>query len=103
MATENSEPAAGLDLAEVERVSNLARLGLNREELEVLGRQLQSIVGAVSKMSEADLGSVDPTAQVGGLANVFREDRAVPGLSASEALANAPVTELGFLRVPAIQ
>ncbi len=88
---------------EVAKLSRLARLGLTPDELAELETQLADIIGAVSKLSQADISQVDPTTQVGGLTNAMRSDEVVPGLSADEALANAPTTEAGLLRVPAIQ
>ncbi len=85
------------------RLSQLARLGLTPEELEQLGGQLRTIVAAVAKMAELDLSQLAPTAQVGELRNVTREDAIGECLSQAEALANAAATEAGFLRVPAIQ
>jgi aspartyl-tRNA(Asn)/glutamyl-tRNA(Gln) amidotransferase subunit C len=90
-------------LAEVAHVSSLARLGLSPEELERLAAQLELIVAAVGELSEADVSSVEATAQVGDLQNVTREDVVAPGLSQEQALANSATKEAGFFRVPAIQ
>ncbi len=92
-----------IDLEEVSKVSSLARLGLSEEELEGLARQLDQIVAAVAKLSEADVSGVDPTAQVGGLHNICRDDEPRPCLSAEAAIGNASQTSAGLLRVPAIQ
>ncbi|MGA9775900.1 MAG: Asp-tRNA(Asn)/Glu-tRNA(Gln) amidotransferase subunit GatC [Candidatus Dormiibacterota bacterium] len=92
-----------MDLAQVEHLSRLARLGLSPEELQTLLGQLTAIVAAVDKLQAADVSSVDPTAQVGGLYDVMRADEVAPSLEAEQALANAPRKEAGLLRVPAIQ
>ena len=84
-------------------MSRLARLGLTGDELAELEAQLKDIIEAVGKLAQADISQVDPTTQVGGLSNAMRDDVVVPGLSAEQALANAPTTEAGLLRVPAIQ
>lgn len=103
MGVEQTAAGGGIDLAEVAHLSQLARLGLTSEELERLRDQLSVIVAAVDKLQEADVSSVDPTAQVGGLHDVTREDELQPCLEPSVALANAPSKEAGLLRVPAIQ
>jgi aspartyl-tRNA(Asn)/glutamyl-tRNA(Gln) amidotransferase subunit C len=92
-----------LSPAQVAKLSRLARLGLSEEELTQLGSQLADIVGAVGRLAEAPTDQVDPTAQVGGLYNVMREDLVVAGLTQEEALANAASHEAGLIRVPAIQ
>lgn len=101
METQPEGTVLGAEL--VTRLSHLSRLGLSPEEVETMGSQLTQIVSAVDKLAEADTTGVDPTAQVGGLRNVWRPDEVAPGLSAEDALANAPVKEAGLLRVPAIQ
>lgn len=93
----------GIELDQVAHLSRLARLGLTQEELVALRTQLGDIVRAVSKLQQAPTDMVDPTAQVGGLRNVMREDVIVDGLSPDEALANVPSHEAGLIRVPAIQ
>ncbi len=95
--------AGDLDLALVAHLSRLARLGLTDAEMEVILPQLRAILTAVDRLQEADVSGVDATAQVGGMYDVMREDRVEPGLTAHEALANAPSHEAGLLRVPAIQ
>ncbi len=105
MAVENARDreASGFAPAQVAQLSRLARLGLTEGELTELGIQLADIVRAVGKVAEAPTDQVDPTAQVGGLYNVMREDRVVEGLTQEEALANAASHEAGLIRVPAIQ
>ncbi|MHB1577065.1 MAG: Asp-tRNA(Asn)/Glu-tRNA(Gln) amidotransferase subunit GatC [Candidatus Dormibacteria bacterium] len=105
MAVENArdQEAPVFEPAQVAHLSRLARLGLTDEELERLRAQLGDIVRAVGKLAEAPTDQVDPTAQVGGLYNVMREDRVVDGLTQDEALANASSHEAGLIRVPAIQ
>lgn len=100
---EGGRPTAAIDLAQVSHLSHLARLGLDEAELGALRDQLEAIVQAVDRLQEADLGEVDPTAQVGGLYDVFRDDELTPCLTPEEALANAPGQEAALLRVPAIQ
>jgi aspartyl-tRNA(Asn)/glutamyl-tRNA(Gln) amidotransferase subunit C len=85
---------------QVEHVARLAHLALTDEELERLGEQLGAILEAVGKVSELDLGDVEPTSHPLDLVNVWREDDPQPSLPREEALANAPETEGGFFKVP---
>ncbi len=59
---------------EVEHVASLARLGLDEKEKEKLSRDLDEIFDYFEKLKKIDTKDVEPTAQVAGLANVFRED-----------------------------
>jgi aspartyl-tRNA(Asn)/glutamyl-tRNA(Gln) amidotransferase subunit C len=86
--------------AQVEHVARLAHLALTDEELERLGEQLGAILEAVGKVSELDLGDVEPTSHPLDLVNVWREDNPQPSLPREDALANGPETEGGFFKVP---
>lgn len=59
---------------EVEHIAGLARLGLNEKEKEKLSRELSGILDYFEKLKEVDTKNIEPTAQVTGLTNVFRED-----------------------------
>lgn len=81
----------------------LARLGLDDEESTRLGAQLDAILEHISRLREVDTSTVDETAQVGDLVNVWREDDPAPSQSVDAALSNAPDHEGGYFRVGAIQ
>jgi aspartyl-tRNA(Asn)/glutamyl-tRNA(Gln) amidotransferase subunit C len=85
---------------EVLHVARLGRLALTEEEVERLGAQLSAILEAVGKVSELDLADVEPTSHPLELVNVWARDEARPSLPVDEALANAPVREAGYFRVP---
>jgi aspartyl-tRNA(Asn)/glutamyl-tRNA(Gln) amidotransferase subunit C len=63
-----------LSKQEIQKVANLARLELSDEELIKYGGQLSHILSYIDMLKEVDTDDVEPTAQVTGLANVFRED-----------------------------
>ena len=86
---------------EVVHVARLARLELSEEELDRFAGQLDAILEAVGKVSELDLGGVEPTLHPLALANVWAEDEPAPSLSVDDALANAPDREDDAFRVPA--
>ena len=86
---------------EVLHVAQLARLELSDAEVDRFVEQLSAILAAVGKVSELDLGDVEPTAHPLELVNVWAEDEPRPSLSPEEALANAPEREGDFFVVPA--
>jgi aspartyl-tRNA(Asn)/glutamyl-tRNA(Gln) amidotransferase subunit C len=67
-----------LSKQQVEHVAKLARLGLTPKEVEKFQTQLSNILDYVEQLNEVDTDAVEPTAQVTGLQNVMREDRAMP-------------------------
>lgn len=91
-----------LDLATVQHIAALARLGLTEAELERMRHQLSDVLDHISMLQEVDTSDIAPTAQVIQLQNVMRDDVVEASLSADDALANAPRTEGGYFRVNAV-
>lgn len=87
---------------QVQKVASLARLKLTDSELENARRQLAGILDYVAVLDEVDVSGVEPMAHGAEVANVFRPDDIQPGLSRTEALANAPRTDGRFFLVPQI-
>lgn len=61
---------------QVKHVAKLARLGLSDAEVEKFQSQLSGILDYVEQLNEVNTDGVLPTAQVTGLLNVKREDKA---------------------------
>jgi aspartyl-tRNA(Asn)/glutamyl-tRNA(Gln) amidotransferase subunit C len=87
---------------QVEHVALLARLGLSDAERERLREQLSSILDHIDQLRSVDTSNVAPTAQVIPLDPILREDVVEPSLTNEQALANAPRSENGYIRVRAI-
>ena len=64
---------------EIEHVAGLARIRLTETEKKKFADELGSILGYVDKLKEIDTESVESTAQVTGLENIFREDKPTAG------------------------
>lgn len=73
---------------EINHIAELSRLELTEEEKEKYGAQLDTILKYVSQLEEVDTSKVEPTAQVSGLVDVWREDKVKdwPQAEVSEAL-----------------
>lgn len=91
-----------LDLATVEHVAALARLGLTPEEIERMREQLSSVLDHISMLEEVDTNDIPPTAQVIELQSVMREDAVEPSLPRELVLLNAPRHEDGYIVVKAV-
>jgi aspartyl-tRNA(Asn)/glutamyl-tRNA(Gln) amidotransferase subunit C len=87
---------------DVEHVAHLARLHLSDEEIDVMQAQLSNILEAIETLRDVDTSHVGPTASVIALENVMRSDEARPGLARDATLANAPLRDDPFLRVPTV-
>ncbi len=62
------------------KVADLIKIKIPTNELSNYTKQLNTVLDAVTLLSEVDTKNVKPTAQTHGLTNVWREDVATPGL-----------------------
>ena len=63
-----------LNKKNIQHIANLARLELTEDELKIYGNQLSDVLSYIDQLQEVSVKGVEPTAQVTGLQNVFRED-----------------------------
>lgn len=96
-----------LDASLVNWVAHLGRLELTPQELEIMTRQLSSIVNYIDQLSQVDTEGVEPLNHALTVHNVFRADEPKPSLPLDEALANAPERRKNdkgdqFYAVPAV-
>jgi len=93
---------AMLSLSEVKHVARLANLKLSEDEFEKFQKQLSDVVAYIEKLKQLKTKGVEPTSQVTGLENVFREDKVKSSMTQVEALSNTRETYKGFFKVKAI-
>ncbi len=91
-----------ISIKDVEHVAKLARLELTEEEKEKFTKQLGAILEYAQQMNEIDTTGVEPMAHAIPVVNVMREDVPEYRQTKEELMANAPVKENGFFRVPKI-
>ncbi|CAM2870004.1 Asp-tRNA(Asn)/Glu-tRNA(Gln) amidotransferase subunit GatC [Dellaglioa algida] len=87
---------------EVKHVSELAKLELSDTELDVFTSQLDDIIGMAEQLSEVDTTDVPVTTHITDVMNVMREDVAEKGMDRDLLFKNAPDSENGLIKVPAI-
>ncbi len=93
-----------IDKQEVEHIANLARLELNKKEIQKYQKQLDDILGYVKKLQEVDTTGI-ATADGGtwNLKNVFRQDKVRNKKLETKNLINmAPKKENGQIKVKSI-
>jgi aspartyl-tRNA(Asn)/glutamyl-tRNA(Gln) amidotransferase subunit C len=93
---------AAISREEVAHLARLSRLAVTDEELDRFAGQLEVILQAVARVGEVTAADIPPTSHAVPLANVFRDDVVVPGLTRDEALSGAPDAAEGRFRVPRI-
>jgi aspartyl-tRNA(Asn)/glutamyl-tRNA(Gln) amidotransferase subunit C len=87
---------------DVRWVAHLARLELSEAELDLMARQLSTILEYVNQLQQVNTDGIEPLAHPLPVQNVFREDEPAPSLPVEEALANAPDRRGDFYGVPAV-
>lgn len=91
-----------IDRKTVMHIAKLARLGLQEEEIDVLGQQLSVILEHIAILQEADVSGVSPIAHASRLHSIMREDVPQPSYPPEALLANAPAQEENCLKVRAV-
>ena len=81
---------ARIERSEVERIADLARLELSRDEVERMTSELEAILTYVDSLRALDTDDVEPTYHAIPIATPLRDDRAGAVLAPERVLANAP-------------
>jgi aspartyl-tRNA(Asn)/glutamyl-tRNA(Gln) amidotransferase subunit C len=95
-------PMDKLTPEQVKNIAKLAKLELNDIEVKKFGKQLSETISYVDKLNEIDTSNIDPTNQVSGLKNVFREDIIKPSLDLSDVISPGNHTTGGYFKVKLI-
>lgn len=83
-------------------LARLSSLQLADDEVDNMTKELGSIIGYVEQLGELDTNGVEPTYQVTGLENVWRNDIVEKGISSEVLVALAPETKDGQIKVPKV-
>ena len=88
--------------SDVAHLATLSSISLGDAELEALTNDLENIIGYIEQLQELDTSGVEPTYQLTGLANVWREDEIEPQLPREKLLALAPESLNNQVKVPKV-
>lgn len=87
---------------QVAHLARLAHIRMSEQELDTLSGELGLILDSISQVQEVAGEDVVPTSHPIPLTNVFREDEPRDMLTQERALDQAPDSEDGQFKVPAI-
>lgn len=92
-----------IDEAALDRIAELARLDVSDPAVRarLLG-DMQRVIDFVEKLNTIDTKGVEPLIHLSEEVDVLRADVALPGLTKSEALMNAPVKDSDYFKVPKV-
>ncbi|MDQ2744760.1 MAG: Asp-tRNA(Asn)/Glu-tRNA(Gln) amidotransferase subunit GatC [Chloroflexota bacterium] len=86
----------------VERVAELAHIGLEPEEIPRLAREMSAVLEHVGRLQAVDTAGVVPTSHVVPMQDVMRADEVAPSWPVEAVLANAPYRSDDLFQVQAV-
>ena len=94
---------AKLSIQEIDHIAKLSRLELSDGEKELYSHQLSDVLTYVEQLNEVNTDSVEPTANVTGSENIWRDDEIeISGITHRDIEANAPEFKDGSFVVPGV-
>ena len=93
---------SNLSEEEVKHVAKLAKLTLTEEEIKKFQSQLSEVLNYVDVLKKLETKEIEPTSQVTGLENIFRDDETGLCLQQKEVLSNAKEKNNGLFVIEAI-
>ena len=91
-----------LTVEDVAKIAHLARLAVEPQQSEALGRELSNILDLVAQMDSVDTDSVTPMAHPLEMAQRLREDVVSEEDRRDSYQSNAPAVENGLFLVPKV-
>ena len=91
-----------VDQTVVAYLAALSKISLSDDELSSLTTDLENIIKYIELLGELDTDGVEPTYQVTGLQNVYREDVVMPQVPREKLLALAPDAKNNQVKVPKV-
>jgi aspartyl-tRNA(Asn)/glutamyl-tRNA(Gln) amidotransferase subunit C len=88
---------------DVLHLAQLSKLELTDAEIDGLCTDISNILGYVEQLNKLDTTGIEPTYQVTGLSNVWRDDAVIDyGISRDELLAGSPEVTDFQVKVPKV-
>ncbi|GHU08477.1 Asp-tRNA(Asn)/Glu-tRNA(Gln) amidotransferase subunit GatC [Alphaproteobacteria bacterium] len=91
-----------IDKATARHLASLSNITLSDDDLDALTGDLEKIVEYIDDLAALDTSGVEPTYQVTGLSNIWREDEVVPQLEREKLLALAFDRTTNAMKVPKV-
>ena len=91
-----------ISTSDIQHLESLSSLELTYDETEGLRQDLENIIGYIEQLGELDVSGVEPTYQVTGLSNVWREDEVQAGIPVEKLLGLAPEKQNNQVKVPQV-
>jgi aspartyl-tRNA(Asn)/glutamyl-tRNA(Gln) amidotransferase subunit C len=86
----------------IDHLLHLARLESVPEKQAAMRSDLEKMVGFIEKLNEIDTSGVEPLLYMTGAGKELREDIASAPVDANQFLANAPIPDNNYFKVPTV-
>lgn len=91
---------ADLTRDDILKLARLARLEVAEADIDEYARELTDILHYVEQLQAVDINGLEPTNQVTGLTNIYREDKVKDyGYNPSDLMENVPEQEAKQIKV----
>jgi aspartyl-tRNA(Asn)/glutamyl-tRNA(Gln) amidotransferase subunit C len=86
----------------IDSLANLACLEFSAEEKEDIKKDLEKMISFVEKLKEIDTTGIEPLLYMSSEINVLREDEIETEMERKDAMANAPLSDGLYFKVPKV-
>ena len=86
----------------ITKLSGLSKLKFNKEETELISEDLSKMVNFINQLNELETDGIEPLIHMNEEINNWREDKLGEILSQEKALANSPVQDSTYFKLPKV-
>lgn len=91
-----------ISIDKIRKIASLARVKLSEEEEIRHAETISAVLDYMSLLNEVDTTGIEPTAQVTGLTNIFRDDVVIKSSNREALLRSMPEVVEDKLKVPGV-
>ena len=86
----------------ITKLSGLSKLKFNNEEAELISEDLSKMVNFINQLNELETDGIEPLIHMNEEVNNWREDKLGDILDQEKALANSPVKDSTYFKLPKV-
>ena len=86
----------------ITKLSGLSKLKFNKEEAELISEDLSKMVNFINQLNELETDGIEPLIHMNEEVNSWREDKLDDILDQEKALANSPVKDSTYFKLPKV-
>ena len=86
----------------IAKLSSLSKLKFNKEETELISKDLSKMVKFINQLNELETDGIEPLIHMNEEINNWREDKLGEVLSQEKALTNSPVQDSTYFKLPKV-